>query len=303
MDVRIGASTFIESFSFHLKNMKIKFLLLTCFLAAVFGKTIQLNPQEFCRDTCKQNTCEGDGRKNWSSDQMLSCMMACQMRHIGVSEDECLGHCDRNGQSGCRLTVNEETFNLCGPRDIRGSECTGPVSQSDCELGCHSYPQVTSRYETREMHCPNVNPIAELGRLSTIEDCQAACDDRDDCGAIQIRTRSRHPANNCLLYSKECNENRVDGPCTAIKECLYFERVKSEPRLAYTLDTDRDSRYQRCTNAAFLGAGDTGKTMLGCQASCDRDESCIGIFGVFNIDQPHTMREIRDTRDVPTPHF
>merc|ERR1719499_821853 len=156
---------------------------------------------------------------------MLSCMMACTMRSIGVAEDECLGHCDRHGQSGCRLTVNEETFNLCGPRDIRGSECTGPVSQSDCELGCHSYPQVNSRYERREMHCPNVNTIAELGRLSTIEDCQAACDERHDCGAIQIRTRSSHPANNCLLYPKECNENRVDSPCTAIKECFYFERI------------------------------------------------------------------------------
>merc|ERR1719499_1198710 len=156
---------------------------------------------------------------------MLSCMMACQMRHIGVSEDECLGHCDRNGQSGCRLTVNEETFNLCGPRDIRGSECNGPVSPSECELGCHSYPEVTSRYERREMHCPNVEPIAQLGRLSTFEECQAACDDREDCGAIRILTRSRNPANNCLLYSNECNENRVDGPCTAIKECFYFERV------------------------------------------------------------------------------
>merc|ERR1719219_1493500 len=225
MDVRIGASTFIESLSFPLKKMKIKFLLFTCLLAAVLSKTIQLNPQEFCRDTCKQNTCEGDGRENWSSDQMLSCMMACQMRHIGVSEDECLGHCDRNGQSGCRLTVNGETFNLCGPRDIRGSECDGPVSPSECELGCHSYPEVTSRYERREMHCPNVDPIAQLGRLSTFEECQAACDDREDCGAIRILTRSRHPANNCLFYSNECNENRVDSPCTAIKECFYFERV------------------------------------------------------------------------------
>merc|ERR1719495_775402 len=156
---------------------------------------------------------------------MLSCMMACTMRHIGVSEDECLGHCDRHGLSGCRLTVNEETFNLCGPRDIRGSECDGPVSPSECELGCHSYPEVTSRYERREMHCPNVEPIAQLGRLSTFEECQAACDDREDCGAIRLLTRSRHPANNCLLYSNECNKNRVESPCTAIKECFYFERV------------------------------------------------------------------------------
>merc|ERR1719336_1881295 len=156
---------------------------------------------------------------------MLSCMIACTMRSTGVSEDGCLGHCDRHGQSGCRLTVNEETFKLCGPRDIRGSECAGPVSQSDCELGCHSYPQVQSRYERREMPCPNDHLIANPGRLSTFEDCQAACDDRDDCGAIQINTRSRHPANNCLLYSNECNENRVDLPCTSIKECFYFERV------------------------------------------------------------------------------
>merc|ERR1719336_1527881 len=346
---------------------------------------------------------------------MLSCMIACTMRSTGVSEDGCLGHCDRHGQSGCRLTVNEETFKLCGPRDIRGSECAGAVSRSDCELGCHSYPQVQSRYERREMPCPNDNLIANPGRLSTFEDCQAICDDRDDCGAIQINTRSRHPANNCLLYSNECNENREDLPCTSISECFYFERVFeattctlsggehvfdgwsgndsgenssntcscesgtlmctgttaeiwtaiseslaceandegiwrtfgeggfnlvtckarcletagckaidyyresgwcnlydnacSTPRsshagasswsvrinhvrarLVYTLDADRDTRFQRCSNALFVGAGETGKTMLECQESCDGHESCKGIFGVFNIDQSRTLK-------------
>merc|ERR1719284_196013 len=226
---------------------------------------------------------------------MLSCMMACTMRSIGVSENECLGHCDRHGQSGCSLTVNEETFKLCGPRDIRGSQCAGPVSQSDCELGCQSYPKVNSRYETREMNCPNVNPIANPGRMSTIEDCQAACDDRHDCGAIQVLTRSINPANNCLLYPKECNENRVDGPCTAVKECFYFERVTeitlctlSGGDLVFDGWSGNDSGENSC-NTCSCESGTLTCTEMACgptagtsTASTSTTETCKGNPDTFN---------------------
>jgi len=85
-------------------------------------------------------------------------------------------------------------------------------------------------YERRNMGCPSVSNIGNPGRLATFEDCQAICDARDDCDAIQINTRSRHPRNNCLLYSNECNEKRADGICTSIKDCFYFERVCEDPQ-------------------------------------------------------------------------
>merc|ERR1719499_1134937 len=247
---------------------------------------------------------------------MLSCMIACTMRSTGVSEDECLGHCDRHGQSGCRLTVNEETFKLCGPRDIRGSECAGPVSQSDCELGCHSYPQVQSRYERRELPCSNVNLIANPGRLSTFEDCQAACDDRDDCGAIQINTRSRHPANNCLLYSNECNENRVDLPCTSIKECFYFERVFEATSCTlsggeHVFDgwSGNDSGENSC-NTCSCESGTLMCTEMACRTTADASifstESADCIKGVFDIGQvfgraAHTIHVKLDMPEFSAP--
>jgi len=49
------------------------------------------------------------------------------------------------------------------------------------------------RYERRNMGCPNVRQIGNPGRLPSFADCQAACDARDDCDAIQINTRTRHP--------------------------------------------------------------------------------------------------------------
>jgi len=96
-------------------------------------------------------------------------------------------------------------------------------------------------YERRNMGCPSVGNIGGLGRVPTFAECQAGCDARDDCDAIQINTRTRHPRNNCLLYSNECNENRADGICTSIKDCFYFERVcedaqEVEPTYNPTLD-------------------------------------------------------------------
>ena len=91
------------------------------------------------------NTCEEDAHNTESSDQMLSCSNACYMRHIGVSNSECLGHCDRHGQSGCHLTTQDVRFSMCSSRDSRGSLCGGTAStisqfRVDCAVGCESYP-------------------------------------------------------------------------------------------------------------------------------------------------------------------
>jgi len=75
-------------------------------------------------------------------------MNACYMRHIGVSENECLGHCDRNSQSGCELIVNDVTFSLCwNNKNNRGRKCNIDLRPSECELGCRSYPDGPSPHQ------------------------------------------------------------------------------------------------------------------------------------------------------------
>jgi len=105
---------------------------------------------EECISVCEANTCEEDGPHTMGTNQMLTCTNACFMRHIGASNSECLGHCDRHGGSGCFLKVNDVNFNMCGV--ISGSPCFhgNHVSVSDCELGCNSYLEETSPQSPHE---------------------------------------------------------------------------------------------------------------------------------------------------------
>jgi hypothetical protein len=118
------------------------------------------------------------------------------------------------------------------------------------------------------MGCPNVRQIGNPGRLSSFADCQAACDARDDCDAIQINTRTRHPQNNCLLYSNECNKNRVDGVCTSIKDCFYFERVCEDVQVWTIFDRDCAGNDIRSLNVNSLEE---------CKAACISEPLCKGI--------------------------
>jgi len=118
------------------------------------------------------------------------------------------------------------------------------------------------------MGCPNVRQIGNPGRLPSFADCQAACDARDDCDAIQINTRTRHPQNNCLLYSNECNENRVDGVCTSIKDCFYFERVCEDVQVWTIFDRDCAGNDIRGLNVNSLEE---------CKAACISEPLCKGI--------------------------
>merc|ERR1711953_1417010 len=119
-----------------------------------------------CISVCDMNTCEEGGHNTMSSDQMLSCTNACFMRHIGVSNGECMGHCDRHGQSGCFLTVNDVDFVMCDDRDVRGSPCTDVplTSVSDCELGCNSYSEVPTT---------TLQPTAEPTKTPTLQPTMA----------------------------------------------------------------------------------------------------------------------------------
>jgi len=85
-----------------------------------------------------------------------------------------MGHCDRHGQSGCFLTVNDVDFVMCDDRDVRGSPCTDVplTSVSDCELGCNSYSEVptTTLQPTAEpTKTPTLQPTAEPTTTPTLE--------------------------------------------------------------------------------------------------------------------------------------
>jgi len=130
------------------------------------------------------NTCEKDGPHTMGSNQMLTCTNACFMRHIGLSNSECLGHCDRHGQSGCSLIVNDVRFPLCG--SISGSPCFhGSPSVSDCELGCNSYSEdVVVGYTHHPKTCVSGSNIASYDDLS-IQECAVICNNDPLCVAFE----------------------------------------------------------------------------------------------------------------------
>merc|ERR1712141_671440 len=68
---------------------------------------------------------------------MYSYSHACKIRDLGVDEDECKTHCERDGQSGCSPDVNGFQFELCGvcTRD----SCTEWPTTSECVVGCSAY--------------------------------------------------------------------------------------------------------------------------------------------------------------------
>lgn len=188
--------------------MNMKLFLIWFVLAAVLvhsqGSSLSDPALEKCRFMCEMSTCEGDGRELWSSDQKLSCMNACRIRHSGVSENECLGHCDRQSQSGCFLGINDLMFNLCGPREVRGSQCSGQVTRGVCELGCLSYPEGLCRRHGVEVGsvtqtiCENTEEVCEVyfkkGELNGV-DVQTG---DDYCEAIGLTCVGVfEDANNC----------------------------------------------------------------------------------------------------------
>jgi len=173
-----------------------------------------ISPLDECRRVCEMNTCEEDGHNTMSSDQMLSCMNACYMRHIGVSNNNCLARCDRHGLSGCQLSVNQVDFQLCYPRDIRGSQCMDAprVSVSDCELGCESYPEEDDGWVIYDSQYIAFD--VKLGCRSAYSTEAAAkqyCLSLDGCNAMRWLPRERADANACFGIVNDINNPVFDS--------------------------------------------------------------------------------------------
>ena len=90
-----------------------------------------------CIAVCQETVCQSESDVKNGCNQMYSCVHACQIRHLGVKEDQCKKHCQRNGGSGCTPEVNGYQFNLC--RDCSRDGCNGWPKIAECEIGCESY--------------------------------------------------------------------------------------------------------------------------------------------------------------------
>ena len=72
---------------------------------------------------------------------MYSCSHACKIRALGVEEDACKEHCNRDGRSGCSPNVEGYQFELCGVCTREG--CSTYPTIDECEIGCMEYGKVS----------------------------------------------------------------------------------------------------------------------------------------------------------------
>merc|ERR1711959_260969 len=100
------------------------------------GKFSEATAAAFCKKKCQaKGFCCNDFRVG--SNQMLSCAQACMIRARGTSQQQCEGHCDRNGQSGCQKTIGAHTYSMCSRcKDLKASCPWGVHKKKECTVGC-----------------------------------------------------------------------------------------------------------------------------------------------------------------------
>ena len=91
-----------------------------------------------CIAACQQKACQSESDIKNGCNQMFSCPHGCQIRHLGNTKDQCLNHCNRQGDSGCYPRVNDYVFNLCSSCNRDGCSSGWP-SLAECEIGCANY--------------------------------------------------------------------------------------------------------------------------------------------------------------------
>eukprot|EP00438_Fugacium_kawagutii_P012294 Skav221925 [mRNA] locus=scaffold195:137086:137649:+ [translate_table: standard] len=80
-----------------------------------------------------------------SSNQMISCTQACVMRARGTPENDLIspdGLCQRNSASGCSVSVNAMTYDLCSTCHDLTEKCPhGVESEAACQYGARTWTQ------------------------------------------------------------------------------------------------------------------------------------------------------------------
>ena len=90
-----------------------------------------------CVAACKKTACGSESDLKNGCNQMYSCVHACKIRHLGVNENQCRNHCNRNARSGCSPKINGYQFALCGSCSRGG--CSRWPTIAECEIGCATY--------------------------------------------------------------------------------------------------------------------------------------------------------------------
>jgi len=100
-------------------------------------KGCQVGELSSCQKQCAGTVCQDPAM---GLNQQVSCMQACEMRVRGEGKVECGYRCARNGQSGCSLTVQGFTAQMCGmcPEYQAASQAVrqGFHTNEDCRKGC-----------------------------------------------------------------------------------------------------------------------------------------------------------------------
>merc|ERR1711957_418318 len=102
--------------------------------ACDYGAMLVPTPGEYCSSACRAaGFCCNDFAVG--SNQMISCAQACMMRVRGSSLPEMLtasnGLCERNGGSGCSLSVKGHGYSFC-------SRCSDLTDTPKCRFGVAS---------------------------------------------------------------------------------------------------------------------------------------------------------------------
>lgn len=125
-----------------------------------------------CEEQCAGTVCMDP---SVGINQMLSCMQSCEMRMFGEDPVACESTCDRNGQSGCSLTVDGFTANMCGYcsdwAHASAALHTSFLNNDDCKKGCNVGKLSICQKQCYGTVCPDPS-IGSNQQLSCAQACE-----------------------------------------------------------------------------------------------------------------------------------
>jgi len=163
------------------------------------------DPMAVCIDACKEQTgCTEDNRLNQGCNQMLSCSHACKIRALGEDEHSCKQLCERNGQSGCGVTVKDWTFRLCTSCQRSGCNTHWPTIQ-ECQVGCYSYGSNTGKQsaEVSEESSEESNEDESMEPLQCLYEISNAIHEHPDYSHLHNNTDVNHVCDILLMDHRE----------------------------------------------------------------------------------------------------
>jgi len=174
--------------------------------------TEPVDDESFCAAQCQAagNCCNDP---SVGSNQQISCAQACMMRASGQRMDTMLsangGICNRQGNSGCSLEVQGQSYSFCSSCQDLQDHCPHGVQSSDeCDFGASLLPpsavvDPVYHLSATDMKCPH-NHGDRLFRSTdlSIGECHLQCQNTETCAHFS--------------YSPDYNGGSVCMGCTTL---------------------------------------------------------------------------------------